>query len=411
MKLSELEKLDSQDSLAKYKEEFLLPENTIYLNGNSLGPLTKRSKSRTEETLREQWGNDLIGSWNKHGWIDLPLTVGNKLAPLIGAKQGRVICTDSVSVNLFKVFSAAFHRNPDLRKILSLESNFPTDLYIADGFAELLQYQNITVEKVAESELDHAITSEPAIVLLTQVDFRSGAALDIAAITELAHKHNCVVIWDLSHSIGVMDLKLDNWNVDYAVGCGYKYLNGGPGAPAFIYIGNDNLADAKQALQGWMGHKAPFEFSTNYVANPGINRFQSGTPPILSMAALDAALDLFAELGTQELRKKSLSLSESFLALMDSQETFSELKLASPRNPQLRGAQLSFSHPEAYGICQSLQEKGVYTDFRNPDVLRFGFSPLFLSFVDLYRCSQILAEIMLDKSYKNQKFAYKNKVT
>lgn len=411
MNLTELKQLDTEDPLGKFKEEFLLPNGSVYLNGNSLGPLSKRSKHRVTEVVNAQWGKDLITSWNKHSWIDLPLTVGNKIAPLIGAEEGQVICTDSVSVNLFKVLSSAFQTGLSLKKILTLESNFPTDLYIADGFAELLRHNGITVERVDEESLHAAITSEPALLLLTQVDFRSGAALDVAAITKLAHAHDCLVLWDLSHSTGVMELNLDDWNVDFAVGCGYKYLNGGPGAPAFIYVAKRHLENSKQALQGWMGHKAPFEFTTNYESNSDIKHYQSGTPPIVSMAALDAALDVFAGISSGALRKKSLALSETFLTMIQNEELLKSLHLISPLDPELRGAQLSFSHSEAYGICQSLQENGVFTDFRSPDVIRFGFSPLYLGFADLYHCTQVLARIMQEKSYINQKFAHKKKVT
>ncbi len=411
MNLTELKQLDAEDPLARFKEEFLLPSGSVYLNGNSLGPLSKRSKNRVTEVVNAQWGEDLITSWNKHRWIDLPLTVGNKIAPLIGAERGQVICTDSVSVNLFKVLSSAFQTNPDLKKILTLKSNFPTDLYIADGFAELQRHNNVTVEQVAEETLYAAIASQPAVLLLTQVDFRSGAALDIAGITKLAHEHNCHVIWDLSHSTGVMELYLDDWGVDFGVGCGYKYLNGGPGAPAFIYVARRHLEYPNQALQGWMGHKAPFKFTKNYEPNPDINHYQSGTPPIVSMAALDAALDLFADVSSESLRKKSLALSEAFLALIQNEESLKSLHLVSPQDPDLRGAQLSFSHKEAYGICQSLQENRIFTDFRSPDVIRFGFSPLYLGFTDLHHCIQVLVKIMQGKSYTNQKFANRKRVT
>jgi kynureninase len=411
MNTDELKQLDAADPLRHLQEAFDIPEDTIYLNGNSLGPLCRASRERINEVINEQWRSDLIASWNKHSWIDLPLITGNKIAPLIGARQGQVVSCDSVSVNLFKLLSTALMLRPECEIILTLQDNFPTDLYIAEGLSRFLGDARLKVRSLNLEDLHLALDSTPAIVMLTQVNFRDGSALDIAAITRKAQSNGSLVIWDLSHSVGVMPLEMDRWNVDFAVGCGYKYLNGGPGAPAFLYVAERHLPHSEQALQGWMGHKAPFEFRPEYDASEGIERFLSGTPPIISLAALDAALELFDGTDSTLLRKKSAALAETFLILKAQYPELDELQLVSPADPELRGAQLCFSHEKAYWICQALVERRLFADFRNPDVLRLGFSPLFLSFSGLHDAIYLLARVMREKSYENHKFAKKGKVT
>ena len=407
-------KFDTADPLAAHRRHFELPTDTIYLNGNSLGPLSTASKHRVREVVESQWGNDLISSWNKHQWIDLPLSVGEKIAPLIGAAPGQVLCCDSVSVNLFKLLAAALTNRASKRTvILSQQDNFPSDLYIAEGLINLLQEHGISAELrlVAAENLEEGIAQSPDVLLLTHVNFRTGAVHDMQRLTARAHDHDVPVIWDLSHSAGAMELALDDCQVDFAVGCGYKFLNGGPGAPAFLYVASRLQAELQQPLQGWMGHKQPFAFEPKYVPDAGINQLQTGTPSILSMSALDAALSCFEGLTTTQLREKSLALSTMFLSLLEEDLTCESLTLVSPREPEKRGAQLSFSHEDAFPISQALIEAGVIVDFRAPDLIRLGFSPLFLSFDEVAKSAAILRQILTEGQFRQERFSVRAKVT
>ncbi|MGA0451086.1 MAG: kynureninase [Pseudohongiellaceae bacterium] len=407
-------KFDTADPLAAHRRHFELPTDTIYLNGNSLGPLSTASKHRVREVVESQWGNDLISSWNKHQWIDLPLSVGEKIAPLIGAAPGQVLCCDSVSVNLFKLLAAALTNRAGKRTvILSQQDNFPSDLYIAEGLINLLQEHGISAELrlVAAENLEEGIAQSPDVLLLTHVNFRTGAVHDMQRLTARAHDHDVPVIWDLSHSAGAMELALDDCQVDFAVGCGYKFLNGGPGAPAFLYVASRLQAELQQPLQGWMGHKQPFAFEPKYVPDAGINQLQTGTPSILSMSALDAALSCFEGLTTTQLREKSLALSTMFLSLLEEDLTCESLTLVSPREPEQRGAQLSFSHDDAFPISQALIEAGVIVDFRAPDLIRLGFSPLFLSFNEVAKSAAILRQILTEGQFRQERFSVRAKVT
>ena len=406
--------LDAADRLASCRDLFDLPAQTIYLNGNSLGPLSRASAEAMQRVVSEEWGQDLISSWNKHRWIDLPLRVGARIAPLLGAAGAQVLCCDSVSVNLFKLLAAALalsnNQNP---VILSLRDNFPTDLYIAEGLTDLLQQHGAQAElKLVETNaLEAAIAEGPAVLMVTHVDFRTGRKLDMAKLTHLAHQHDSVVVWDLSHSAGVVELALDDCQADFAVGCGYKFLNGGPGAPAFLYVASRHLQQIKQPLQGWMGHKAPFAFNPGYEADPGINQLQTGTPSVLAMSALDAALSCFEGVSPADLNRKASALSETFLSLIEAEPALAELRLVSPHNPEIRGAQLSFSHDQAYPISQALIAAGVIVDFRAPNLLRLGFSPLYLSFADIAASASILNQIIVKNIYKDQKFSQRKRVT
>ena len=410
----DISKFDTADPLAAHRRHFELPSDTIYLNGNSLGPLSTASKHRVREVVESQWGNDLISSWNKHQWIDLPLSVGEKIAPLIGAAPGQVLCCDSVSVNLFKLLAAALTNRASKRTvILSQQDNFPSDLYIAEGLINLLQEHGISAELrlVAAENLEEGIAQSPDVLLLTHVNFRTGAVHDMQRLTARAHDHDVPVIWDLSHSAGAMELALDDCQVDFAVGCGYKFLNGGPGAPAFLYVASRLQAELQQPLQGWMGHKQPFAFEPKYVPDAGINQLQTGTPSILSMSALDAALSCFEGLTTTQLREKSLALSTMFLSLLEEDLTCESLTLVSPREPEQRGAQLSFSHDDAFPISQALIEAGVIVDFRAPDLIRLGFSPLFLSFNEVAKSAAILRQILTEGQFRQERFSVRAKVT
>lgn len=403
--------LDETDELANLKQQFEIPPDKIYLDGNSLGPLLSSTKRSAIELIETQWGKDLVSSWNQHGWIDLPLRCGEKIAKLIGAAPGQVICCDSVSVNLFKLLHCATQLNPERNIILSQTDNFPTDLYVAEGMERLLDSDNCKIQTVKESEIEQHLQSDIAVLMLTHVNFRSGKMHDIQRLTEAAHTHGIIVIWDLAHSAGVVPLNLDQWGVDFAVGCGYKYLNGGPGAPAFIYAAERHQAHIKQPLQGWMGHMAPFDFCPEYIAADNMLQFLCGTPPIISMAALNSALNIYENLPIESVRKKSIALSSFFQKLVSSMPELEEFTLLSPVDHEQRGSQLAYSHPYAYAICQNLIDNGVVADFRNPDILRFGFSPLFLSFENIYQSTQTLSLIVSEKSYLNPKYNDRLKVT
>lgn len=399
MDLELIRQLDNEDPLASKRDEFFLPKEKVYLDGNSLGPLTLVAKRRAVEVVDKQWGNDLIASWNLHNWIDLPTSVGEKIAPLIGAAPGQTICCDSVSVNLFKILSCALNINSERNAILSSKDNFPTDLYVAEGVQALLGDGRCHLELVERHEIAARLEEKPAVLLLTQTDFRTGELFDIEQLTSIAHANGTLVIWDLSHSVGVVPLQLDQWNVDFAVGCTYKYLNGGPGAPSFLYVAQEHISNCQQPITGWMGHKAPFKFEKKYEAADGMTKFLSGTPPVLSMSMLDAALSSFTDIDIQLLRNKSMQLTDLFLSLLVNSGCLDQLQLCSPSNAEARGSQLAFSHPNGFGISQALAAKQVIADFRSPDLLRFGFSPLHLRFEDIWLAAHAIKEVLQEGMY------------
>lgn len=402
---------DNADEIAHLKNQFEIPAGKIYLDGNSLGPLSISAKQAALDVVQQQWGNDLISSWNKHAWIDLPVITGEKIAKLIGAGPGQLICCDSISVNLFKILHSALQLNPNRQIILSQDDNFPTDLYVAEGLKHILGPAHCQLLTVSDTDIEENLTEEVAVLLLTHVNFRTGKTHDIEKITQAAHAKGIIVVWDLAHSAGVLPLALDEWQVDFAVGCGYKYLNGGPGAPAFIYAAQRHQNSFQQPLQGWMGHAAPFNFSQTYSPSQGMTQFLSGTPPVLSMSVLSAALDLFEHATIDQIRDKAIALMRFFQKLKKASPELDELSLISPENDKERGSQLAFSHPDAYSICQNLIDQDVVADFRRPDVLRLGLSPLFLSFQDIYISVDKLSSIMKSKSYLGRQFTAKHKVT
>ena len=403
--------LDTADPLRHKRAEFTLPKNTIYLDGNSLGPTPNAARDRAKVVVQQQWGEDLITSWNKNGWIDLPQTVGEKVAPLLGAAPGQVICCDSISVNLFKLLAAALKLRPGRKKVLSQTDNFPTDLYVAHGLQHLIGDQRCEIMTVAEADIEAALDDSVAVLLLTQVNFRNGSAHDIQRLTRMAQGQGALVIWDLAHSAGVMPLELDAWNVDFAIGCGYKYLNGGPGAPAFIYAAARHQPKLEQPLAGWMGHAAPFEFSPEYVPAPRMHQFLSGTPSVISMSVLDAALDVYRDVDIAQVREKSLGLADYFACSVIEKRSLGSMNLLSPLDHGKRGAQLAYSHPQAYAVCQALISVGVIADFRAPNILRFGFSPLFLSFQDMERAVLHLEEVLETALYQRPEFSQRKDVT
>ncbi|MGE6462150.1 kynureninase [Pseudoalteromonas tetraodonis] len=411
MNFNEIVALDKADPLANKRDEFDLPADTIYLDGNSLGALPKAVKSRVAEVVNQQWGSHLIRSWNDHQWIDLPTQVGDKIAPIIGAAKGQVICCDSISVNLFKLLSSALSLNPGRNVVLSTQDNFPTDLYMVQGLSDLLGPDLCQLKLVAEQHIEQSLSDSVAVLLLTQVNFRTGQLLDMQKLTKLAHEKGILVIWDLAHSAGALPVELDNCNADFAVGCGYKYLNGGPGSPAFLYVAKRHQASVKQPLSGWMGHAKPFAFNAEYQGADNINQYLCGTPSVIAMSALDAALDVWQNVDISQIREKSIALAEVFTKLLQTHSCLSDLRLCSTENACQRGSQLAFSHTDAFAICQALIEKGVIADFRAPNILRFGFTPLYTSFEDIWNAVTILAEVVKTQLYTQPRFNLAGKVT
>lgn len=409
--LSNAMELDAEDTLVAKRQEFELPEGVIYLDGNSLGALPKAAKVRATQVIEKQWGQDLISSWNRHNWIDLPTQVGEKIAKIVGAAEGQTVCCDSISVNLFKLLSAALKINAKRTVILTENGNFPTDIYMAQGLQSLLGEAKCKLKCVEREQIEAELDDKVAVLMLTQVDFRSGSIHDMKKLTALAHSKGVLTIWDLAHSAGAIPVELDNCNVDFALGCGYKYLNGGPGAPAFIYVAKRHQAQFQQPLFGWMGHKNAFEFSTRYEPSDGIEQCLTGTPPILSLSTLDAALDVFDNVDMSKIREKSIRLGEFFQILMEDSGLSDMFFLRSPKNSTHRASQLAFSHPNAFAICQALIDKQVICDFRAPDILRIGFTPLYTRFIDLYQCVSILSEIMQTRVYMSAKYRVSTKVT
>jgi kynureninase len=398
MNLTDAEALDRADPLAHFRDRFSLPDGVLYLDGNSLGALPKSVVGRVAETVSQQWGRDLITSWNRHDWIDLPRLVGEKIAPLIGAAPGTVIAADSTSVNIFKLLAVALEKRPGRWAILTEAGNFPTDVYVAGGLAKLANHDLLSGDL-------RQIPDSVAVVLVTEVNYRTGARHDMAELTARAHDAGALIIWDLCHSAGAFPVDLAAAGADLAVGCGYKYLNGGPGAPAFAYVAPRHLPGLQQPLSGWLGHAAPFEFAADYRPAEGIDALRVGTPPILSMAALDAALDALADVDLAQVKAKADALFELFVANVPE-----ELELLTPRDPARRGTQVSLRHPEAYAVMQALIARGVIGDFRQPDILRFGLTPFYLRYADVLRAAQILTEIIATGAWNRPELKRRAKV-
>ena len=407
MTLEEASQLDASDPLAFARERFRLPEGVIYLDGNSLGALPRAAPQALADTAEGQWGEDLIASWNKHGWIDWPTRIAAKLAPIVGAKPNELLIADSTSVSLFKLLAAAAKARPGRTTILSQHANFPTDLYVAQGVADML---GLVLKTLPADAVLHTIDDDTALVTLTHVDYRSAAIHDMGAINEAARAMGALTVWDLSHSAGAIELDLDGSGCDLAVGCGYKYLNGGPGAPAFIYVAERLQDELDNPLQGWMGHGEPFAFVDDYRAAGGIVRFLTGTPAILAMAALEAGIATFEGISMGQVASKSRGLSQLFVDEVEAR-CGQEVRLASPRDPVRRGSHVVFAHPEGYAVMQALIARGVMGDFRAPDLMRFGFTPLYNSFADVVRAAEILAEILSTGEWDQPRFKARAKVT
>jgi len=405
--LDEATKLDAADPLASARARFELPDGVIYLDGNSLGALPAAAAEALATTAERQWGEDLIASWNKHGWIDWPTRIAAKLAPIVGAKPSELLIADSTSVCLFKLLAAALRARPGKRTVLTQRRNFPTDRYVAQGLAEML---GLTLTAVPAEDVLAAIDGDTAVVTLTHVDYRSAAIHDMRAINDAAHAAGALTVWDLSHSAGAIELDLTGARSDLAVGCGYKYLNGGPGAPAFLYVAQALQGELQSPLQGWMGHAQPFAFDDDYRSAPGIRSFLTGTPSILALAALDAGLDTFDGIALRDLEAKSRALSQLFVDEVEAR-CGREVTLASPRDPAKRASHVVFAHEQGYAVMQALIDRGVIGDFRAPDLMRFGFTPLYTRFEAVVRAAEILGDILTARAWDDPRFLERKKVT
>jgi kynureninase len=395
--------LDAADELAALRAQFDLPEGVIYLDGNSLGAQPRTALERAQQVIAGEWGTDLIKSWNTAGWFDLPSRLGDKLAPLLGAGPGEVVVSDTTSINLFKALAAALHQQAavaaDRKVIVSERSNFPTDLYIAQGLTAWLDrgYRLRLVD--SPEDLNTAIDAQTAVVMLTHVNYRSGRMHDMRAVTALAHKQGALMLWDLAHSAGAVPLDLNGDGADYAVGCTYKYLNGGPGSPAFLWVAPRHQADFRQPLSGWWSHASPFSMQPEFQPVDGIRRALCGTQPVVSLALVECGLDVFAQTNMTAIRRKSLALTDLFIELVEQRCARHPLQLVTPREHGQRGSQVSFAHPHGYAVMQALIARGVIGDYREPHVMRFGFMPLYTRFVDVWDAVETLADILDGEQY------------
>ena len=395
---------DAADPLRPYRDRFVLPEGVIYLDGNSLGPLPRTTAPALADMAERQWGDRLIRSWNE-GWIEAPQRIGGKIAALIGAQPDEVIVADSTSVNLFKLLVAALRHDPARRTIVSETGNFPTDLHIAEGAVGCVPGARLNA--VPRGDLSAAIDRDTAVTLLTHVHYKTGERYDMADWTARAHAAGALALWDLSHSVGAIPVDLNGAGADLAVGCGYKYLNGGPGAPAFLFVAQALQERLASPLSGWMGHAAPFAFADAYAPAPGMTRWLAGTPPMLALAGLEAGADLWLEIDRDQVAAKSAALFDQFAAI----GAQLDLLCVSPADPAQRGSHIAFHHPDAYALCQALIAHGVIGDFREPDILRFGLTPLYLGYEDVWRAGDILGEILASDALADPTFSKRNAVT
>lgn len=402
-------RLDAEDPLRPFRDRFQLPPGVIYLDGNSLGALPRATPGRIAEVVSAEWGEGLIRSWNTAGWIDAPARIGAKIACLIGARPHEVSVADSTSVNLFKLLCAAMADRPDRAVILTEAGGFPTDLYMAQGVAAFSPH--LKVRSVPGEAILDALDAQVGVVLLTHVHYRTGAAFDVAALTRAAQAQGALMLWDLSHSTGAVAVDLQAAGADLAVGCGYKYLNGGPGAPAFLYVAERHQARLRSPLSGWMGHAAPFAFGDDYRPADGLARFLCGTPPVLSLAALEVGVDLMLEADLAAVFAKSQALCSLFIERVEARCGGLGLRLVTPRDPAVRGAHVSFSHPQGYAIMQALIARGVIGDFRAPDVLRFGFPALYVAYEDVWLAADVLHDVLASETWRDDAFQVRAVVT
>ena len=387
---------------------FHLPEGVVYMDGNSLGPLPVAARERVARLLRDEWGEMLIRGWNDAGWMDQPSRIGDRIGRLIGAPSGTVVMGDTLSIKVYQAVAAALEMRPERRVILSDHGNFPSDLYMAGGLIRSLG-RGHEMRLVAPEDVAGALGENVAVLMLTEIDYRTGRKHDMARLTAAAHAAGALTVWDLAHSAGALPVDLAGAGADFAVGCTYKYLNAGPGAPAFIYVAPDHIDHLRPVLSGWLGHASPFAFDLDYRSGPGIERMRVGTPPIIAFAALDAALDVWDEVSIHDVRTRSIELSELFIAEVE--RRCPELELVSPRSAEHRGSQVSFRFEHAYPAMQALIDRGVIGDFRAPDVLRFGIAPLYSDAEDMVRAAEILGEIVAGRLWDRPRYQERRAVT
>ncbi len=401
--------MDASDKLASLRSEFTLNSSEIYLDGNSLGPVSKNVGVRVNEVINNEWANGLVRSWNNAGWMDAPITIGQKLAPLIGAKPNEVLVADTLTFAIAKLVGGALKLRPDRNIVLTDVANFHSDIYVIEAVAKWAG-RPIEVRTIDRNTLDQELNNNVALVEFTQVDFRSGEMLDMKAITKKVHDAGALMMWDFAHSTGAVPLDVEGCDVDFAAGCGYKYLNGGPGAPAFMYIREKWQNVLENPIPGWLGHARPFDFELDYEAALGMRAFVTSSPSILALAALDGALDIWNKTSMKEVRAKSLALTDLFIALVE-ERLPGVFEVVTPREHAKRGSQVALRHVESYAIVQSLIERGVIGDFRDPDICRFGFTPLYLGFTDVYDAVEQLVQVMQTKSFDDPRFKVRNPVT
>ncbi len=409
--LASIEARDAADPLRHMRDRFVLPEGVIYLDGNSLGAASRNVFVELDKAAKEEWANGLIRSWNKAGWFDLTLELGDKVGRLIGAEPGETVVCDTTSANIYKALHAALSMRPGRSVIVAEGDSFPTDLYMAEGVAATRPGVTIRLEGRDAESIEDLIDESVAVVLVNHVNYKSGELRDMAALTARAHAAGALVVWDLCHTAGALPVDLNGANADMAVGCTYKYLNGGPGAPAFIYAAKRHHDEIQQPLSGWWGHARPFAFTQGYEASPGIRRFLCGTQPILSLRALKGALDVWDDVDMTLLRKKSIELTELFIELVEARCGEFGVELECPREGGRRGSQVSFSHENSYEIMQALIERGVIGDFRAPNVMRFGFTPLYVGYRDVWNAVEVLRDILATGAWQDKRFAVRTAVT
>ncbi len=396
-------------SAAPLRDAFVLPEGKIYLNGNSLGALPRQVQQRMQQVISDEWGADLVGAWNSAGWVDLPQRLGDKIGHILGAAPGQTLVCDSTSINIFKLLHAALQRHPNRRVVLLEDTAFPTDNYIAQGLLRVrpdLQLRCLPATQIAE-----ALADEVAAVLLSHVNYRTGARVDLPLLQSRAAPSGIPIVWDLAHSAGAFPLHLDAWGVEYAVGCGYKFFNGGPGAPAFAYVAKAAQPGLQPILSGWFGHARPFAFEPDYAPATGIERLQVGTPAILSMSALDAAIDLLQQCDPTDLWQRSCHLFDCMLHALEADPVFSQCRVLTPREAEQRGSQLSIEHPQAYAVCRALAAQGVISDYREPGILRFGFAPAYVDESDVVNAAGHLLTILREQGWDKPEYQQRTKVT
>ena len=405
------EKEDVADPLSKLRNAFHLPNNLIYLDGNSLGPMPKKALEHLEQAIRNEWAEELVSSWNNAGWWELPQTLGEMIAPVVGAASGQLIVSDSTSLNLFKVVHAALGLRPERTVIVSEADSFPTDLYIQEGVTSTKQNIERRLVGFDGDSLEELLDDNVAVVSFSHVNFRTGELLPIEELVKKTHKAGALFILDTCHSAGVLPVELDKWGVDFAVGCTYKYLNGGPGSPAFLYVAKRHQQEAVNPISGWWGHARPFAFEKDFQAAEGIQRFQTGTQPVLSLRGLQAGLEIAQTADIQRVRKKSQRLTQLFIELVESRCGNYGVTLQSPTDPEKRGSQVALHCLNGFAVIQALIARNIIADFRAPGIMRFGFAPLYLRYTDVWDAAEALTDVLKTEEWREERFQQKHEVT